>query len=116
MQVARNCEGRHPESGFVLALAGDLVVEECPISALDPRALYLYKLFHGCHYATATREGVARAQHTWPHPGGLNEQLAIVVDAFQVIRSEYARIAQEALDEHARTRFLQGEAKPKERR
>ena len=108
MQVARNCAGAHPETGFALALAPDLVLEECPISALDPRALYLYRLFGGCHLALPTQARVVWVQHTWPSPGGLNDQLAIVAEAFQVMRAEHAAMGQEAIHRQAKRHFLEG--------
>ena len=108
MQVARNCAGAHPESGFALALAPDLVLKECPISALDPRALYLFSLFGGCHLAVPTQAGVVWVQHAWPSPGGLNDQLAIVAEAFQVMRAEHAAIQHEAARGQAKRDFLEG--------
>lgn len=108
MQVARNCAGAHPDSGFALALAPDLVLKECPIFALDPRALYLCSLFGGCHLAVPMPAGVAWVQHAWPSHGGLNDQLALVVEAFRVMRAEYAAIQQEAARGQAKRHFLEG--------
>lgn len=109
MQVARNCGGKHPGSGFLLALAEDLVIEECPNSSLDRRSVYLYRLFHGCHFAAPALGGNVMVQHAWPRLGGLMEQLSIVVEAFQFMRNEYAQIAEEAVLEKAREAFLSSE-------
>ena len=109
MQIARNCGGKHPESDFLLALAGDLVIEECPSSCLDRRSVYLYRLFHGCHFAAPTLGGNVMVQHAWPSAGGFLGQLAIVVEAFQLMRNEYAQIAAEAALEKGREAFLGSE-------
>jgi hypothetical protein len=34
-------------------------------------------------------------QHSWPDPGGVNDQVAIIVIAFDIIREEYSKIEKE---------------------
>ena len=97
LQEARNCGGKY-NSDFVLALSKDLVVKECPVGLITPLSWYLLRMFHLCHSSSWG----GWVQHSWPDEGGVNDQLALIVNAFEVIREEYAKIEKEESKKGAR--------------
>jgi hypothetical protein len=78
MQAARNCGGEYRTDGPPVAALGDIVLKECPESAISGFSRGMIELFWMCEVLPGSL----------PASGGVLDQDNAVMEAMRVIRTE----------------------------